>query len=308
MDKKVLGLDIGGTHMRIGIIDDQKRAHHVRVVSSDILTKHSDIIADLSQYIDEYLTELGETVAAISIGVPSAVAGDYKTVVLAPNLKDKNGGYVMKNLDLATPLAERFQIPVLVDKDTDFLLSYDRYAMKLEHVNGIVAGYIGTGFGGSVFFDGKFLKGKNGVAMDIGHIPFYHSGELCNCGKIGCVEAHASGNVLQNIWKQHFTDTSFTDIFTRHREEQVIREFVYCCALPFATMATIFSPDVMIAGGGVLEMVDFPKQYFEKCIREQTGRAVAEAGINVRYSAVVKEKGIIGAAICADMYLAGGLR
>lgn len=299
MSGKIMGIDIGGTRMRIGLVDEKNQVCRSRIVSSSRITERGTAVEDLLSFIGEYMEEWEEKPEAIAVGVPGPVQKDGRTVYCAPNLLDSRGRHVLDGVDLAAPLEQEFGIPAFINKDTNFLLFYDRQALKLEDREIIAAGYIGTGYGGGVLIDGRLLTGRNGVAMDLGHVPFYHSSARCNCGKLGCAEAHASGTVLKRIWQEQFPDTDFGRLFTEHGETDILKEFVYCCALPFAMLGTIFAPDVYIAGGGVLEMADFPKNYFEQCLREQAGHAVTEGGIDLRYSREDQEKGIIGGAIYA---------
>lgn len=78
-----------------------------------------------------------------------------------------------------------------------------------------------------------------------------------------------------------------------------MQEFVRSCAHIFAVMATIFNPDALIAGGGVLEMDGFPRELFEKEVNENTGKDVMSYGFRYIYSEDTDCKGVVGSAIFA---------
>ena len=70
-----------------------------------------------------------------------------------------------------------------------------------------------------------------------------------------------------------------------------------------SVMTTIFNPDTVIAGGGVIEMDGFPKQKFEQLVKENTGLDVMSVGFDLIYSHSNAEKGIVGAAIFAEQFM-----
>lgn len=92
-------------------------------------------------------------------------------------------------------------------------------------------------------------------------------------------------------------------MFTRHREERPLKEFIKACAHVYAVMATIFNPDTVIVGGGVPEMADFPKEEFENEVNRNTGKDVMSYGFDYLYSQEFVGKGVIGAAVFARMRL-----
>ena len=88
-------------------------------------------------------------------------------------------------------------------------------------------------------------------------------------------------------------------MFTRHKDERPLKEFIQACANIYAVMATIFNPDTMIVGGGVPEMKDFPKEEFEREVNKNTGTDVMYYGFDYLYSREFVGKGVIGAAVFA---------
>ncbi len=300
---KVLGIDLGGTRLRIGMVDEAGGMHHHKVVPSSVLKENGDFVGDLIHFLGEYFEESGEKPEAMAFGIPSAIYKDEKTAFYSPNLKSPQGKVLLDHTNIADPVAEAFGVPVWVGKDTNYILVYDREVMGLQDADVIVAGYIGTGYGGAIMVNGEFVLGKNGIGEEIGHVPFWHGDALCGCGKRGCAEAYASGVVLKEIREQYFPETDISEMFTKHAKEQVLQEFVYAAALPFAMMGNLLAPDAYVAGGGVIEMKDFPREDFMRYIRENISRAVVENGLDIRFSEVNQEKGVLGSAMYARQKL-----
>jgi len=300
----IIGLDIGGTNLRIGAVNEKKEVIVSRILDSEIVSKADCPIKKLCEIIQNFILENKlDNLHAVSIGVPSSVANDNETVICTTNMQDKNGKPIFQNENIATYLRQELNLPVYVNNDTSNILFYDVFNNNLQNKKLVVGIYIGTGVGASVLIDGKSLKGANGVALDLGHIPYYKGEDLCSCSKHGCCECYASGWKLQKIRSKYYPDEDIKSIFRNHSDDKPLQEFLYSCSHVFSVMTTIFNPDTVIAGGGVIEMDGFPKQKFEQLVKENTGLDVMSVGFDLIYSHSNAEKGIVGAAIFAEQFM-----
>jgi allose kinase len=300
LEGAIIGIDLGGTNLRIGTVDEENRVHSFRRRDSERIAQAKDPMVELNRTIEEYIKESGiADVKAISIGVPSSVANDKKTVICTTNIRNAFDEPVFKNRNIAKDIEAWFHVPVFVNHDTNNILLYDMMSHHLPEDSVVVGIYIGTGVGAAVCIGGRMLEGKDGAAMDVGHIPFYNGKALCSCGKKGCCECYASGWRLQEIRRDYFPETPIKELFIKHGNTRPIREFIYSCAQIFAIMATIFNPEAMIAGGGVMEMEGFPRKQFERAVNENTGRDVMSYGFQYLYSEDIDSKGVVGAALFA---------
>ncbi|MHB8063237.1 MAG: allose kinase [Ruminiclostridium sp.] len=304
LDDIIIGIDLGGTNLRIGAVTQDNQIKASKIINSSIIADAENPTVKLGDIIESYMNENQfNYVKAISIGVPSSVATDKKTVVCTTNIRNSKDEAVFYHINIASDLQTRFEVPIFLNNDTNNILLYDVVSNNLEEQSVVVGIYIGTGVGSSVLIEGKSLVGADGVALDLGHIPYYEGKAQCSCGKLGCCECYASGWRLQQIREEFFPDTDIKELFTLHREEEPLREFIYSCAHVFAIIATIFNPNIIIVGGGVIEMKDFPREQFEKEVNRNTGRDVMSYGFNYIYSEEFSGKGVIGAAIFAKKML-----
>ncbi len=300
MKRVIIGIDLGGTNLRIGAVTQKNDLIAPVVMKSAVVAYAEKPVEKLCEIIAEYMKENRiEIVDAISIGVPSSVENDKETVICTTNIRNQNGEAVFSHMNIAKEIKAYFKVPVYVNNDVNNIMMYDIEANHLEEKKIVVGIYIGTGVGASVVIDGRPLEGKNGAELDLGHMPFFGGKIPCSCGKSGCCECYASGWRLQQIRKEYYPDTQIQDMFTLHREEAPVKEFVRACAHVYAVMATIFNPDTMIIGGGIPEMADFPKEEFEKAVGEAVGRDVMQYGFDYVYSEEFVGKGVIGAAVFA---------
>lgn len=301
MDQQI-GIDIGGTHLRIGVVRGGTVVSCGLYRSAEVFAS-AQAAAALLSLIRRYVSEADGAVRAVSIGIPGSVCNDHRTIYCTPNLFSAAGNHLFEAYDLATPLEEGLGIPVYLSKDVNNLLRFDIAARPCPDQEILLGVYIGTGYGTAASVYGKILEGAHGVAMDMGHMPLFHAGQKCQCGKVGCVEGYASGIQLTRLRDRFFPQTPLERIFCDHGDSAIIQEFIYACALPLATLAGAFDPHAIIIGGGVAEMAGFPRQLLEQQIWEQAPRAVKERRPCLCYSPSRADKGVIGAALYAQQQL-----
>ncbi len=301
MNKKyVLGIDIGGTNIRMGIVgEDYKVMNFERDSSKKVLGL--DAVSNLSRAISEYLYRAGmrEMICAVAIGVPGQVGRDNSYVYSVPKIKG------FQNTDLGKQLSEDFQVPVYVSRDVNFLLLHDIRTMNLdpEHNRTILAFYIGTGFGNALYLNGRIHTGRHGVAGELGHIPLYGVTEVCNCGAIGCVETRCCGHKLVELAEKEFPECPVEKIFSEHGSDPKILRFVKDCALPIATEVTLLDPDLILLGGGVLTIQDFPMDLLEQEVRARSRHPLPSGDIQFVYASDSQANGVIGGGIAALEWL-----
>ncbi|MCY1713505.1 allose kinase [Caproiciproducens galactitolivorans] len=291
MQQYVIGIDIGGTNFRIGMVSQDGSLQNFEKHSSSVLVT-GNAVEILSKQIDMYLDtyRLRGQVAAISIGIPSLVSKDKKTIYSTPNLKG------FDNLNLADPLKEYFQVPVFIDRDVNYLLQNDIKQLGLNPKSTILGFYVGTGLGNAVYIEGKFYTGKNGSAGELGHIPMYGITRTCSCGNIGCSEVLCSGKYLEELTRECFPGTSVRNVFKQHIDDPRLQKYVTDLAIPIATEVNILDPDTIILAGGVIFMAGFPKELLLKALYERLRKPYPAQNLDIRFSKHTQQSGVLGSA------------
>jgi glucokinase len=135
--------------------------------------------------------EIDDALAGVGISSPGPVDSKQGVVVEPPNL-----GPAFRQIPLASSVRDALGLPAFLDRDTNV-------AALGEHAFGAARGCddfiyltVSTGVGGAIFTDGKLLRGPDGFAGELGHVPVTLDGPRCGCGGIGHVEAWASGTAL----------------------------------------------------------------------------------------------------------------
>lgn len=294
--EQVIGIDIGGTNFRMGCVAKDGQLRCCEKKSSVFMRKEGavDILwGEIAAYMDKY--SLKGEVLAVSVGVPSAVSRDKSFVYSTPNLKG------LENIDLGRLLEERLGIRVYVDRDVNYLLCHDikKHSLDLNRDKTILGMYLGTGFGNAIYINGRFHGGKNGVAGELGHIPLYGLKETCPCGNEGCAELRCSGAQLQRIRSQYYPHTGIGEIFTNHRKDPAIQEYVESLSYPISTEITILDPDFVVMGGGVMIMKDFPMEDLICQVKKRTRHPYPSENLEFIIPEHTQMSGVAGGGLAA---------
>ncbi|MEI5584257.1 MULTISPECIES: ROK family protein [unclassified Agromyces] len=192
-----LGIDIGGTKTAaVAIGDDGALSDQVRMPTGF----GADAVVDTALRTVERMSQLAGVDArafrSIGIGIPGSVDSATGRVAHAVNLG-------LEGLDLGPQLADRLGVDVRIENDVNAA------ALGAHHLLGLADGTrahsmaylnLGTGLAAGIVLDGHLLRGRRGVAGEIGHIPVDPAGAACPCGQRGCLETVASGSALAALW------------------------------------------------------------------------------------------------------------
>ncbi|MCB9247552.1 MAG: ROK family protein [Ignavibacteriales bacterium] len=158
----ILGIDIGGTNIRVGLVKDNELVR----IESTLIKKagsESDILNDLYLQIDQFSNE---KISGIGIGVPSVVDVEYGVVYDVQNIPS------WKEVHLKEILESKYSIPVYVNNDANCFAVGEKYFGKAIEYKNIIGLIIGTGLGAGIILNNKLYAGKNCGAGEFGMIPF----------------------------------------------------------------------------------------------------------------------------------------
>ena len=289
---KAIGIDIGGTSLRIGMIDEKGDLTAFEKKQQDtILTGNS--VQNLREFIETYIDrhQVNNQIAGLTVALPATLNKDKSVVLNAPNIKGFDGENVKDTLQ------EYFSFPVFLLKDVSALFYYDLERFNISDEGVIIACYVGTGIGNAICINGSLFDGNNGAAGELGHVPVWNLSEICNCGNPGCAEMLAGGKYLDRIQKSDFPDTAINQLFVKHAEHPLLKDFVRHLAMLIASEINILDPETVVLGGGVMSMQSFPSEELEKNIRIHARKPLPEKNLRFLYSDNPGENGVIGAGI-----------
>ena len=291
----VAAVDIGGTNLRAGIIDENYTLSGFKKIRRAEVMGEAAPLADLVRWVRDYIAASGKSISALAVGVPSTVDRARRTVLSSPNIAGFDG----------VPLADEFEkalgIPVFLERDVSMIFTRDMVFNRLPEQGVFIGCYVGTGIGNAICIDGKLLVGKDGAAGEIGHIPMMGKTDRCGCGNIGCIELYAGGRNLVRIAEG--LGVPIREVFTCCRDAAPVREYIDCIAIAVSAEINILNPDGIVLGGGVLAMQDFPRALLEERIRFRARKPGPADSLSILYSEEADENGVIGGGIYAQRML-----
>lgn len=240
-----IGIDIGGTNLRAARISASgeilKRLSEKSAPDPELVLGR---IADMVRLLD------APEVAAIGVGVPGRVDARRGAVL--------SGGYVdLASVAVAQRLESMTGKPVVIDNDCNMALVAEMTLGAGQGHDSIAMFTIGTGIGGAVAQNRRILRGR-ATAGQLGHITVDVNGEVCACGRRGCVETTSSGTALgRHIARAGLgADVSVDQLFARDAAGDIqARAILEAWARPLRaaidTTVAMFDPDIVLLGGGL---------------------------------------------------------
>ncbi|GAA4214995.1 ROK family protein [Actinocatenispora rupis] len=184
-----IGVDVGGTKVAAAVVEEDGSvlAQTRRHTPADDVSQTLQMIMDA---VEELVT--AHDVEAIGIGAAGWIDAARSTVLFAPNI-------AWRNEPLQAELADKFGLPVVVENDAN-VAAWAEYRFGAgRDVESMLMYTVGTGIGGAVIMDGRLIRGAHGIAAELGHLIAVPDGQICGCGRRGCLEQYASGQALVRL-------------------------------------------------------------------------------------------------------------
>ncbi|WP_271853746.1 ROK family protein [Planococcus maritimus] len=243
----VIGVDIGGTKIRMGVIDVEGRILAERQVKTQF-PLYPYLEHQVLQFLEEH-----PTVSAIGIGTHGFVDPKAGSIVFAGDMLPGWTGTVVKS-----PLEKATGRPVEVENDANCAALAEAKFGAARGLGRVVCITLGTGLGGGIIWDGKLLSGgTHGGAAELGHMTLYPNGSRCACGRLGCAEQYLSGTALVRRIREAGLSVTPPELFEMARSDsqaqKLVAEFTEDLAIYISSLQAIFDMDMLIIGGGVSE-------------------------------------------------------
>ncbi len=308
-----LGIDIGGTNLSVGIVDDNyniigrgsRRAHAPRPIEEfcdDIAAAAFDAIADAKLSLSD--------IESCGIGCPGVINSCTGIVEYSNNLQ-------YSDIPLTDIISKKLSgLKTYIDNDANAAALGEVLAGAARGAGSALVITIGTGIGGGIIIDNKIYSGCNGVAGEVGHSLLIKDGILCTCGRRGCFEAYASAVALKRQTAQAMRDNQDSLMWTLVDSPErvsgrtafdamrmgdtagkaVVEQYIDYLADGITNIINILQPEIVCLGGGISKEGNTLLSPLDKLISE---RRFCRG--NVRQPKLVCAKlandaGIIGAA------------
>lgn len=254
----LLVVDIGGTFIRVGAIDEGSQAPVLEIQRYFTAALDGpDATMELVNLLGSYMGHHRLKPSACVLGVPASFDGAMDEIIRCHNIPAFEG------VKLKSELERHLGLPVYLERDT--MLSLLGEASRLDLTGGptSLGVFFGTGIGGDVLLHNRPYRVPY-AGFELGHIPLAVDGAPCVCGNRGCAEAYANGHLISEIAVSH--DIGYEDVFTHWQDGSdlagCLQRIVEVQALVVASAITLFNPTWVIIGGGIVAMRGYPRDYF----------------------------------------------
>jgi glucokinase len=192
-----IGVDLGGTNLRIAAVDDQGSLIEKVTLGTRMALGRDRLLDDMCDAIrrlaDKY--QDGSNLLGIGIGVPGIIDMDTGMIRESPNLPGWSDTAVLKEIE------RRLHTRVILENDANCAAFGETWLGAARHVKDMAIITLGTGVGGGIVLNGHIWHGMNGMAGEFGHTTIEPDGVLCGCGNRGCVEQYASASAVMRMAK-----------------------------------------------------------------------------------------------------------
>jgi glucokinase len=267
MSNFAIGVDLGGTNLRIAAVDEQGRLMEKVTLGTKTVLGRDHVLNDMCEAIrhasDKY-KGAGELLG-VGIGVPGII--DMQTGMMreSPNLP----GWA--DYPVRSEIEKRLGAPVILENDANVAALGEKWLGAGRHVGDMAMLTLGTGVGGGLVLGGKIWHGMTGMAGEFGHMTVDPEGQLCGCGNHGCLEQYASATAIMRMAREmiatgaapglakaasadpEFSAREIYNLAIQGDEQarRIFRRVGSALGIALATMVNGLNLEMYVIGGGV---------------------------------------------------------
>lgn len=306
----VIGIDLGGTHLRLARVSAAGVISGLEKVVVGEQRRSSDLVALLARVIRDR-TDFGG-VRAVGLGIPGIVSKKRGIVFASPHYPQ------WKNFAVIRELSRALKLPVVIDNDANMIALGEFWRGAGRGLGDFLMFTLGTGIGGAVVIDGQVYTGTRGFTGEFGHAVVQADGLPCACGSRGCLETLVSATAMIGLVRKRFSpssrkllgrDTSCWGLrLTQlarggHQGARLIfEEMGTWLGIGIATVVNVTGIERVVIGGGLSGALPLMLPAAKAEMRRRTYRETAK-GIVIRKAKLGDAAGLLGAAREAMMLM-----
>jgi len=329
-----IGVDLGGTNLRIAAVTSDGRLLEKVNVNTKIGVEPHHVIEEMCEAIRRLSSQYGNggKLLGAGIGIPGIIDLEAGVVSKSANLPGWSGYPVREEIE------RRLGTPIFLENDAKVAALGEQWLGAARGVRDMAMITLGTGIGGAIVLDGKIFHGMNGMAGEYGHITVEPEGVLCGCGNRGCAERYASATAIVRMAREMIAageapelakaasaDAEFTSqtIYKLAKQGdqpalEIFRRFGRAFGMMLADIVNVLNLEMYVVGGGVSVAWDvFAPRMFEEIRKRSIVYAATEPddtvgkaeGASADIAVRTRRKTIITRAVLGgDSGLYGGAR
>jgi glucokinase len=307
-----LGIDLGGTNIKSGVVDDEGRVLSKVSIPTEAELGGEAGLDHLEKAGRLAVEESGvswDRIAGVGLGSPGTMDIPAGTLLDPPNLPG------WQNLPIRDRLAERLLKPTVLQNDANAAAFGESWTGAGKGVRSMVLFTLGTGIGGGIIIDGLIYEGRHSHGAECGHIVIeMDGGRVCSCGQVGHLEAYASATALVKRAHKALVES---DAPSRLREvdpdaitsrtiaeaaaagdalaDRLMRDTARYLAVGAVSMMHTIDPDLILFSGGMINAGQPLLDEIRRNVR-QLAFPIPAARTRIEYAQLGEEAGFVGAA------------
>lgn len=307
--KLSVGIDIGGTNTKLGLVNTNGNLIKRVNFSTNPLLRFSDYQALLTNALEELIQGFENSdVLGVGLGVPGA-NGNTGSIPEAANIP------FLSEVPLKNVLESAWKLPVFVAKDANAAALGEMLFGSAKGMQNFILLTLGTGLGSGLVLNGKIVSGSNGLAAEYGHSLLVKNGRWCNCGQRGCFETYVSATGLKRTALSLMAKSNQYSIMREiapndldalkiakageagdELAKKAIEKTAYWLGSKMVDLVVLTDPEAIILAGGLTNIGDYFLS-LTKVTFEEKLLPMFKGMVKVKYSSLGSdEAAILGAA------------
>ena len=315
-----IGVDLGGTNLRIAAVDGDGKLLEKLTLGAEVSRGREFVITEMCKAIETVRAKYNGSgqLLGIGIGVPGFIDMAAGMVMESPNLPD------WKSFPVRDEIERRLNTTVILENDANSAAMGEKWLGAGRQYDHMAMYTLGTGVGGGLVFNGRLWHGMTGMAGELGHFNVYADGHPCGCGSRGCLEQYASATAVVRMAHEaiargeseeleklshdpgQFTSRSIYNLAVQgeHAAKKVFENVGRALGIGIGAMVNALNLPMYVIGGGVSSAWDafattmFEEMKFRSSIYSLTSpdRIGHEKGTIITRALLGSDAGLYGAA------------
>lgn len=245
-----VGIDLGGSHVAIGIVNNEGKI--LKQFEKDFTVKEKENVLPVAiKYIVDTIKELKQQYDFLEFGLGMAGAIQNGVILRSVNLG-------VENYDIKTELENKTGLSVHIKNDAKCAALAEYKYGDIKEYNNIIFLTLGTGIGGAFIYHGTLMQSDCAEGYELGHMIIKSDGLMCRCGKKGCFETYGGilafkNKVINRLnLSQDISGPELRAIMNNSMDKimDIIEEYIGDLSIGISNLINIFEPDCIVIGGG----------------------------------------------------------
>jgi len=314
-----VGLDVGGTTMKAGVVDDNGRSFGSVSMPTEAARGQEHGLERMCETIRKAVSAADlslSQIAAVGVATPGTMDIPAGIILDPPNLKP------WQNVPVREYVQQKFQVPTAFQNDANAATYGEFWVGAGRDVHSMVLFTLGTGVGGGIVIGDLVVEGEHSHGAELGHILIEMTNpRQCGCGRWGCLEAYASATAVvkrthealagdggqSSLHAQVRQETPLTakDVFVAAAAgdvlaEKIVEETALYLAIGATNLMHTLDPNMIVFGGGMIAAGDTFLERIRRHVKRLAFPVPAER-TRIRYAQLGSDAGFIGAAACGRL-------